>query len=187
VLDGRQRLQAARELEFTSVPVRAVRVQDEFDYMLRAAIFCRHLSASQRAALVVELEAYHQLRSEAEQRRHANLRNAPEVAKLPPRGKSRDEAARWAGVSPRTVQDAETVRAHDAPLFERVKRGELAADVAARRVRRALRDRALPAPPPLPKGPFQLLYADPAWQLGNPDGPHAPENHYPTLPCSIDH
>src|SRR5207245_11360894 len=23
---------------------------------------------------------------------------------------------------------------------------------------------------------------DPPWQLGNPDGPYAPENHYPTLP-----
>lgn len=182
VLDGRQRLRASRELELASVPVRVVQVEDEIDYMLRAAIFCRHLSASQRAALVVELEAYHQLRREARQRRRANLRNATEGAELPPRGKTREQASRWAGVSPRTVQDAETVRAHDTALFERVKRGEIAADVAARRIRRTLRDQALPQTPPLPEGPFQLLYADPAWQFGHPDGPHAPENHYPTIP-----
>jgi hypothetical protein len=63
-----------------------------------------------------------------------------------------------------------------------VKAGELAADVAARRVRRLLRDSSLPEAPPLPTGPFELLYADPPWQLGRPDGRHAPENHYPTLP-----
>jgi N6-adenosine-specific RNA methylase IME4 len=40
----------------------------------------------------------------------------------------------------------------------------------------------LAGPPPLPQGPFDLLYADPPWQLGHPDSPHAPENHYPTLP-----
>jgi hypothetical protein len=60
--------------------------------------------------------------------------------------------------------------------------GELAVEVAARRVRRTLRDANLPPPPPLPAGPFQLVYADPPWQLGNPDGAHAPENHYPCLP-----
>jgi hypothetical protein len=34
----------------------------------------------------------------------------------------------------------------------------------------------------MPEGPFELIYADPPWQLGNPDGEHAPENHYPTMP-----
>src|SRR5215210_7758267 len=35
--------------------------------------------------------------------------------------------------------------------------------------------------PPLPEGPFEVIYADPPWQLGNPSGQFAPENHYPTL------
>ena len=100
---------------------------------------------------------------------------------MPPRGKTRDQVAVWAGVSARTVQDAATVQRHDPELFQRVKAGELAAELAARRVRRALRDQALQAPP-LPEGPFELIYADPPWQLGNPDGRHAPENHYPTMP-----
>ena len=30
--------------------------------------------------------------------------------------------------------------------------------------------------------PFELIYADPPWQLGNPDSDYAPEQHYPTLP-----
>jgi len=120
----------------------------------------------------------------ADTRRLQNLRQNADVATSPPRGKTRDQVAAWAGVSPRTVQDATTVRAHDRDLFERIKSGEIAADLAARRVRRALRDAQMPAAPPLPTGPFELLYADPPWQLGNPDGRNAPENHYPTMPLT---
>jgi N6-adenosine-specific RNA methylase IME4 len=29
---------------------------------------------------------------------------------------------------------------------------------------------------------FELIYADPPWQLGNPDSAYAPEQYYPTLP-----
>jgi N6-adenosine-specific RNA methylase IME4 len=79
------------------------------------------------------------------------------------------------------VQDAATVRDNDPVLFERVKRGELGAALAARRVRRRLHERGLPTPPPLPTGPFEVIYADPPWRLGNPDGAHAPECHYPTM------
>jgi N6-adenosine-specific RNA methylase IME4 len=182
VLDGRERLRTALELGLETVPVRIVAVQDELDYMLRAAIFRRQLSASQRAALVLELEQYRELRTAARERQWANLGGGPEVATLPPRGKTREHAARWAGVSPRTLQDAATVREHDQGLFEQVKEGKLGAALAARRVRRALRDQALVKAPPLPEGPFELIYADPPWKLGNPDGAYAPENHYPTMP-----
>jgi N6-adenosine-specific RNA methylase IME4 len=152
--------------------------------MLLAALQRRHLSASQRAALAVELESYRELRDEARQRKLANLRQNrdSEVATSPPRGKTRELAANQAGVSPRTVQDAATVREYDPALFEEIKTGRIAADQAARRVRRRLRDQQLPPPPPPPEGPFDLIYADPPWQLGHPDGRYAPENHYPCMP-----
>jgi N6-adenosine-specific RNA methylase IME4 len=183
VLDGRQRLRAARELGLEQIPARVVVVEDELEYMLRAAILRRQLTASQRAALVVDLADYHQLRKAGRARQRANLVQETEVATLPPRGKSRDRAAAWAGVSARTVQDAATVREHDRGLFERVKRNEVSAATAARRVRRQLRDQTLPPPAPMPTGPFEVLYADPPWALGNPDSPHSPENHYPTMPA----
>ena len=182
VLDGRERLRAVRELGLDSVPVRVVAPSDEVGYMLLAAIERRQLSASQRAALVVELDRYRQERDEGKRRRLQNLRQNAEVAKLPPRGKTRDLAASRAGVSPRIVQSAATVREHDPDLFARVKAGKLAVDTAERRIRRRLRDEALPAPPPLPGGPFELIYADPPWRLGAPDGQNAPENHYVTMP-----
>jgi N6-adenosine-specific RNA methylase IME4 len=185
VLDGRQRLRAARELGHTSVPVALVEVEDEVDHMLRAAVLRRQLSASQRATLAVELGRYAQLREQAQARQQANLRqNQAEGATLPPRGKSRDQAASWASVSPRTIQDADTVHQHDPALFERVKHGQLQVSTAARRVRQRLRENELPPAPPLPQGWFELIYADPPWQLGNADGPHAPENHYPCMPLA---
>src|SRR2546426_932008 len=85
-----------------------------------------------QAALVPE--SYRELRRKGRKRSLQNLRQMTEVATLPPRGKTRELAAEWAGVSPRTLQDAATVHAYDAVLFEQVKAGQLAADVAARRV-----------------------------------------------------
>jgi N6-adenosine-specific RNA methylase IME4 len=186
VLDGRQRLRAALELGLERVPVLVVAPVDELDHMLRAAILRRQLSASQKAALVLELEQeqYVQLRGEAAERQRANLKQSTEVATLPPRGKTSELAAGWAGVGARTLQDAATVKQHDPQLFEQVKQGRLGAADAARRVRRALRDQALPAPAPLPQGPFELIYADPPWQLGGADSDRAPENHYPTMPLA---
>ncbi|MDP9277141.1 MAG: MT-A70 family methyltransferase, partial [Actinomycetota bacterium] len=185
VLDGRQRLRAALELGLERVPVRIAAPADELDHMLRAAILRRQLSPSQKAALVLELEQYRQLQGEARKRQRANLKqHASEVATSPPRGKTRERAAGWAGIGARTLQDAATVKEHDPESFERLKAGELLAAPAARRVRRALRDLALPAPAPLPEGPFELIYADPPWQLGGADSDRAPENHYPTPPVA---
>ena len=103
---------------------------------------------------------------------------------MPPRGKTRELVADWAGVSGRTVQDASLVHANDSALFAGVKAGKLSVSTTARRVRRTLRDANLPPAPPLPEGPFQVVYGDPPWRIANPDGAHAPENHYPTLPTA---
>ena len=188
VLDGHHRLKAAIELGVATVPVTIRQPEDELEYMLWAALRRRQLSPSQRAALAVELDQVRHAREQARSRSQANLKHGaslPEVATLPPRqGNTRDHAARLAGVSPRTLQDALTVQQADPQLFQRVKDGEIAAHLAARRVRRHQRDAALPLAPALPTGPFELLYADPPWQLGNPDGPHAPENHYPPSPTT---
>jgi hypothetical protein len=183
VLDGRHRLQAAAELELELVPVRVVAPQDEHEYVLLAALHRRHFTASQKAAVAVELDAYREVTTEGDRTRLANLKANVDVAPSAPRGeRTREIAARLAGVSPRTVQDAATVYEHDPALFARVKGGELPVHTAARKVRRRLRDAELLGAPPLPDGPFELIYADPPWQLGHPDGEHAPENHYPTLP-----
>jgi N6-adenosine-specific RNA methylase IME4 len=184
VLDGHLRLRAALELGLERVPVRVVSPADELEYLFAAALQRRHLSASQKAALAVERDRYRQAREQARERQLGNLTiERVEVATLPPRGKTRDQAAAWAGVSARTIQDAATVQAADPELFEQVKHGRLPVDRAARQVRQRARDRALPPAPPLPSGPFQLIYADPPWRLpGDPSSSKAVERHYPTMP-----
>jgi len=181
VLDGHHRLRAALELGLEQVPVRVVDPEDPVGYVIEAAIRRRQLSPSQRAALAVELEDYWQARAEARRRSRANLAGFAERATLPARGRSRDWAAQRVGTSPRMIQHAATVKAADRELFAQVKAGLLPVHKAAGRVRRAQRDRELPEAPPLPEGPFELIYADPPWQLGGADSNRAPENHYPTL------
>jgi N6-adenosine-specific RNA methylase IME4 len=182
VLDGRQRQRAALELGLKTVPVRLVEPADELEHMLKAALLRRQLSASQAAALVLELESYRRRRDEADERRLSNLRQTPEVATSPPRGKTREFGASLAGVSARTLQDAICVHEHDRALFEQVKCGELSASHAANRVRRRLLEEGTAEAGPMPAGPFEVIYADPPWRLGNPDGPIAPERHYVTMP-----
>src|SRR5215213_401021 len=184
VLDGRQRLRAARQLCREQVPVRVVSPEDESAYMLLAALRRRHLSASQKAALALELQEVERAREQARERSLANL--ASEVATLPPpSGKTRDLAARLVDVSPRTVQDALTVRDADPELFQQVKAGRIAVDKAARRIRQAKKRAEVNGEPVMPEGPFQLIYADPPWQLGgDPESAFAPENYYPCLPLA---
>jgi N6-adenosine-specific RNA methylase IME4/ParB-like chromosome segregation protein Spo0J len=183
VLDGRARLAAALELGHEQVPVRVVAPDDCVAYIVRAAIERRHLTPSQRAGLVVRYAEYEAMRTQGRARSRANLRQyGSEVATLPPRGKTRDRLAALAQTSARTVQDAISVFEHDQALFEELIAGDIEAAPAARRVKRQLRDAGLPPALPLPDGTYEVVYGDPPWQLGNPDGPYAPENHYVTLP-----
>lgn len=179
VLDGRHRLLAALELGIDEVPVRSVAPPDEFEYMVLAASQRRHLNASQLAALALDLSEYLEAK-EAARRRRSHEQEA--VATLPQaRERSREVGARLAGVSARTLQDAATVRAADPVLFAAVKAGRIPAHTAAKRVRRERRLAALPCPPPLPSGTFDLLYADPPWRSDNPSSDWSPENHYATM------
>jgi N6-adenosine-specific RNA methylase IME4 len=188
VVDGHLRLRAARELGLEAVPVRVVDPADPFEHMLALALLRRHLSVSQKAALAVERADYLADRDRATERKRANLKNQAgrvDVADLPHRGRTRDQAAKWAGISARTIQKAATVKTADPALFEQIKAGRVKADQAARRVHQAARDANLPKTSVLPRGVFDVIYADPPWRLpGKADSSRAVENHYPTMPLN---
>jgi N6-adenosine-specific RNA methylase IME4 len=183
VLDGRMRHRAALELALENVPVRVVEPPDELEYMLLAALRRSHLKPSQRAALALELGEYQQRRTQAEARRKANLRNSSlDVAELPHRaGRSRDHAAQLAGVSARLIQNAISVRDRDPALYEQAKAGEVTLERAVKQIERQERYAQIGAAPALPVGEFDVIYADPPWQLGSPTSVKSPEQHYPTL------
>jgi ParB-like chromosome segregation protein Spo0J len=91
VLDGRERLRAAVELRIPELEVLIVAPNDELEHILLCALQRKHLSASQRAALAVELDRYRETAASGKARARANLRNGSDVATLPLRGgKTRD-------------------------------------------------------------------------------------------------
>jgi N6-adenosine-specific RNA methylase IME4 len=184
VLDGRHRLGIALALGLDRVPVRVVDPPDEVEYMLLAALQRRQLSESQRAALALELDEYRTRHTGAAKRKRANLRNSRlDVASMPHRaGRSRDHAAKLAGVCPRLVQQAITVRSTDPALYDQVKAGQVALGRAVKDIRVKARYAEIGESPPLPTGLFDLIYADPPWQLGSPTSSSSPEQHYPTMP-----
>jgi N6-adenosine-specific RNA methylase IME4 len=184
LLDGRHRHGIALVLGLELVPVRIVDPPDEVEYMLLAALQRRQLSESQRAALAVELDEYRTRRDEAAARKRANLRNSGvDVASMPHRaGRSRDHAARLAGVCPRLVQHAITVRGSDPALYDQVKAGEVALGRAVKDLQLRARYAEIGESPSLPAGQFDLIYADPPWQLGSAGSSGSPEQHYPTMP-----
>jgi N6-adenosine-specific RNA methylase IME4/ParB-like chromosome segregation protein Spo0J len=186
LLDGRQRLRAALELGLPEVSVRFVAPTDPVEFIVKAALQRRDLNPSRKAALMLELAQYEDELDDARARSRANLKQRrSEVATLPPRGKTRDRLANSCGASARVVQDVATVHRHDPQLFERIKTGEVSSAVAARKVRRRLIADSLPDVGVPPDGPFELIYADPPWQLGNPDSEHAPEQYYATQPTEL--
>jgi N6-adenosine-specific RNA methylase IME4/ParB-like chromosome segregation protein Spo0J len=187
LLDGRQRLRAARELSFSHVRVRVVSPADERAFILRAALVRRQLEQGQRAALALLLGEHEQASVAARARSTANLRRGArpaEVAALPPRGgRTRDRLGEEWGVSGRLIQDVKLVRKADPGLFEQVLAGTLAPGKALRRLRQRELAVTLDPSPVMPVGPFEVVLADPPWRLGgDPESARAPENHYSTMP-----
>jgi N6-adenosine-specific RNA methylase IME4/ParB-like chromosome segregation protein Spo0J len=183
VVDGHRRLRGALASSLRHVPVRVVEPAEPLvAYMLAAALHRRHLTPSQRAILALELDAYQQQRAHAGERKRANLRHATvDVAALPPRGRSRDLAASLAGVSPRLIQNAITIRDQAPELYGQAKTGELTLQRALDQLQRNNNYAQAGETPPLPEDPFGVIYGDPPWPSPSPGGKWAPEQHYRTV------
>jgi N6-adenosine-specific RNA methylase IME4 len=185
VLDGRHRLRAAQTLNLPRVPVRVVAPTDEVGYILRKGLQRRQLSPSQVAAVVVSLDEYQRTLDASRTRQRANLR-APrrvEAEPLPPPGETLAALAARYGVSERLLRDAHTIRTLAPDQLAAVAAGHIPAHRLANRLHQHHRNQALQTPP-LPQGRFDVILADPPWQLGNPQSDFSAEQHYPTLPLT---
>lgn len=182
VLDGHHRLRAASELGLKRVPVRIVAPDDPLAHMLLGTLQRRHLDPGRKAAAAVDLLDLEHACDQGIARRRGNLKHHQTADASTPAGRSRDRAALLAGVSPRLVQDALTLKRGAPNLFDRVRAGELPLKQALRQLKQAERYATIHPPGPLPDGTFGLTYGDPPWQLGNPDSDYSPEQYYPTMP-----
>lgn len=89
------------------------------------------VGASQRAAYAVTLLA--RLEPTA-QKRKGRRKKTEKVEKIPPIGKSRDQAARATGANPRYVSIAKRIRAYNSEIFEMLLNGEITISGALRRL-----------------------------------------------------
>lgn len=133
LIDGRHRLRACEELKIKPV----IDIYDAEDHEPGSLVWGangirRHLSPSQRAAFYSQL-CGEPAKEHAKARKERKPANSV-VANLPPQ-KARDEIAKVAGVSARTVQDALTVQKADPELFQQIKDGTISVSAAAKKVR----------------------------------------------------
>lgn len=162
ILDGRHRHMAAIALGLADVPTRIVTPDDEYVYMVLAALRRRDLTKSQKAMLSLELDNYQSARAQAQ----ANA-TAGRGSIATPIGRSREVAGRAAGVSPRLVQDAIAIRDADPDLADDVLAGRVTVSAAARQVRREA-NRELARVTPLPTihtadQRYRCIVIDPPW------------------------
>ena len=143
----------------------------------------RHLTASQKAAVAVDLLPH--LEAEARERQLSTLKRgteSPDTAQMPERAEARELAGEALGVSPRYVSEAKRLSQEAPELFEAVKAG---AKTITQARREAIRQNA-PETPEMPSGKYRVIYADPPWSYGNtqPDYHTEQSDHYPTMPLA---
>lgn len=144
IIDGRHRYQIARKLG-VDCPQHELTLpagQSLVEYAVALNLRRRHLTASQRAAVAVEILPL--LEREAAHRRKAGSAAAEEeptspklaigqtcpLVKTGGSGRSRDQAARAVGVSPRLVQSAKRVAESAPQAVAKIKSGELSVSAA---------------------------------------------------------
>ncbi len=141
VLDGRHRVLACREL---GIPIRT-RVWDgpgtPLQFVLSANVVRRHLTASQRAALAVEVERLLAVQARERQRHHGGTAPGrpstagPRSAREAAAGEAREQAARLLNTNAHYVTDAKRIAAEDPELLRRVRAGEITIPEARRELR----------------------------------------------------
>jgi N6-adenosine-specific RNA methylase IME4 len=191
VLDGRHRERACRELGIRP-KFAAYKGRDARRFVVSMNIMRRHLSASQRAMVLVELGVL--------PRGHRPKDSADMTQR---------QMTRFGHVGLNTVKAAHMVHTHGtAELQDAVREDRVPAKVAAkatafssreqdriakaddpatelRRIQRAAMERKMGDPGKMPPGKFRVILADVAWRFELWDqmsgGGHAADNHYPTM------
>jgi ParB-like chromosome segregation protein Spo0J len=120
VLDGRNRVEAARKAGLTHVPSKKFEgtFDEARDYVISLNLVRRHLDTGQRAMIAAEL---------------TNLPRGGDRSKVQNCTLKIDDAAKQLNVSPRTVKTAKAVKEADPALAEEVKQGKTKLSTAVRK------------------------------------------------------
>jgi N6-adenosine-specific RNA methylase IME4 len=187
LMAGRRRLEAARQLGWTEIPVRVLNLADVVRAEHDENVLRLDFAPSERVAIARALQPIEQAAARARQealgRTHGTPSgNFPEGSV----GQARDKVAVAVGVSGRTLDKAlQGVAAAEA---NPARFGDLPDLMDTKTVHRAfvewrrrLRHDAIPGVG-APTGEDDVLYADPPWPYAFTETPaRAIENHYPTM------
>jgi len=122
ILDGRNRYKACGELGIEPT-YKTYKGDSPASFVVSLNVERRHLTASQRAAIAVDMLPL--LEEEAKERQMRKpIDSVP--AEMPERlkGDAREKAAKAAGASPRYVSDAKRIKKESPETFEQIKSGE---------------------------------------------------------------
>jgi ParB-like chromosome segregation protein Spo0J len=131
ILDGRNRYAACQRAGVEPTTVEWTGDGSPIAWVIGKNLLRRHLDASQRAVIAVELKDL--LSAEAKQRQRATLKRGeeqPVPTELQGRGESAEEAAKLVGVSPTYVYQAQRVKRESPEQWEQVLKGDMSVSAA---------------------------------------------------------
>lgn len=188
ILDGRNRYMACCDLGIEPKVRQWNGGGSAVGFVVSLNIHRRHLTASQRAAIA--LDVLPMLEDEARARKATSapgVYGGKPLTELVPEavgGESREQAASMFHTNSRYVQEAKNIR-HDAPdLYEAVKTGELTIPQAKHELLERKRDELRANPVPLPLGRYSTIVVDPPWPMEKIEREVAPNQFsfdYPTM------
>lgn len=186
---GRRRLKACRQLGWTDVPIRVVDIESIVRGERDENVQREDYTPSEAVAIADAIEVIERREAKARQREHGGTApgksantcaDSTQVSET----KSRTRTARAVGMGWQALSRArEVVGSGDEDLVAEMDRtGRVAGVHKKLTVRRQAAEIAKEAPP-LPKGPFRVIVADPPWTYsGRPDDPsHRSANPYESM------
>ena len=154
VIDGRNRFKACQiagvEPEFTTNYL--LGPDDIGPWIMSHNRHRRHMSKTQMACVAVEYEKWLAVEAKKRQVEAGEVYGRGKVVENLPQPNSEsasrasDEAGAMLGVSGRTVRDAKYVANNDPEVFEKMRRNEITASAAAKRIRESLNPKTPPTP-----------------------------------------
>jgi hypothetical protein len=186
IIDGRNRYRACQECGIEPAYRTWGGDGSLVSFVVSLNLRRRHLTASQRAALAVDLEPHYA--AEARERQLATLKRGAEQQPVSPKmderdaGKAAEKAGKAVGVGRQYVADAKKLSLERPELFEEVRSGEKTLTAARREASRA----AISEATQFPSGKYRVLYADPPWKYGDnlTEDYGAAKWHYPSMSIS---
>jgi len=188
ILDGHHRFKACKEVNV--LPRFSIRrfedKNKERRFVIESNFYRRQLNKFQKAEIGIKLEKIYA--EEAKQRLSEAGKLGVEIREgrvgsneptLKGLGKANDLAARAVGLSPTTYHRAKTIISTGSEeLKQKVRNGSISITYAYKKV---IRQEKHSSPPELPKGKFDVIYADPPWEYYLPLRGD-PEFHYSIMP-----